>query len=1309
MVTMMVSPGMILCASLVIQFMVLGVVAEGEWAVNYISKSVCALKGSEVTMSCTYTYPSDHSVQKAFWMNKLVTGGEGPNLSNDPEYRGRVQYLGDKQHNCTVLLRNLTEKDQSKYYFRFITDQPGGSWQGTGGVDLSVTDLQVEVPERVIEGDEVTLTCKTTCSLTVRRAFTWYRDGHPLSSSTDQLHLQPVSREDAGRYRCAVLGQNLQSPEVTLNVRSVADDKWAVNYNSKSICALKGSAVTMSCTYTYPSGLTVQRAFWMNKLVASGEAPNLSDDPEYRGRVQYLGDKQHNCTLRLSDVRETDKRKYYFRFLTDRHGGSWQGEDGVDLSVTDLQVEVPERVMEGDKVTLTCKTTCSLTVTPTFTWYRNEHPLSSSTDQLHLQPVSREDAGRYHCAVLGQDLRSPEVTLNVRFSPKSISVSIHPSGEIVEGGSVTLTCSSDANPPVEYHWFKGTSLAAKRETYTMKKISSVDSGEYKCRSSNEHGYKYSEALNLNVLYPPKNTLVSISPSGKIVEGSSVTLTCSSDANPPVESYMWFKDAGASTIGSGYSYSFTFDSKSSGLYYCLAQSKHGSQKSAGIPVNVKGDYIMILYVAFGLSLCAVAALLVIVCLMSRKKRKTRKADKHDYQNFDPNAKDDTYTALDRMSRSPDYDTLATVRNQKRMFLFVDVSCSAGGRPGSPKRGRKNASDKLLISLRMSLTVSLVFLLFISGVVAQYVWGVDYNSKSICAVKGSTVTMYCTYTYPRRYWVRKAFWTKEWGQGSEPRDLSEDPEYRGRVKYIGDKQHNCTLRLSDVTENDQRRYYFRFLTHEPGGRYQGADGVYLSVTDLQVEVPERVKEGDKVTLTCKTSCSLSDRPTFTWYRNGRYLSSSTDQLHLQPVSRENKDRYRCAVLGQKLHSPEVTLNVRYGPKSISVSISPTGEIVEGSSVNLTCSSDGNPPVEYNWFKGTSSVGKGETFTMKKISSVDSGEYKCRSSNEHGNKYSEALTLNVLYPPKSISVSISPSGEIVEGSSVNLTCSSDANPPVQKYTWFKKLDHGVLQKSTSQIYSISNISSADSGEYRCMANNTQGFRYSEYKSLTVLYAPKKALASISESAEGSSVNLTCSSDANPPVQNYTWFKEGGSSPVGYGHRYTALQSGSYYCEAHNEHGSQKSAAVTVTVKGVSIAVLFAFLGMAAGCGCLFAIIAVLYVRRKRKCDSAKHADQKEENIYSNVAAGAATNDTAPDPDLSNQDDAYYAVPTARNPDSAFGTDEEVQYASIQFHCKKVAEKTEGDSTEYTNIRFTHTSATNRSATSMTEDPSVIYSTMK
>ncbi|XP_036419468.1 B-cell receptor CD22-like [Colossoma macropomum] len=273
------------------------------------------------------------------------------------------------------------------------------------------------------------------------------------------------------------------------------------------------------------------------------------------------------------------------------------------------------------------------------------------------------------------------------------------------------------------------------------------------------------------------------------------------------------------------------------------------------------------------------------------------------------------------------------------------------------------------------------------------------------------------------------------------------------------------------------------------------------------------------------------------------------------------------------------------------------------------------------------------MNKISSVDSGEYKCRSSNEHGEKLSEALTLNVLYPPKSISVSISPSGEIVEGSSVTLTCSSDANPP---------------------------------------------------------------------------------------VQNYTWFKEGGSSPVGSGHSYRALQSGSYYCVAQNEHGSQKSAAVTVTEKGVGNSALYAVIGVTAGCGCLSVIIAVFCVRRKRKGNSADDANQEQENLYSNVAVRPATSDSAADPDPSNQDDGDYdnVVPQrVRNPRnaessavaaSAFGADEEVQYASVQHRRDKVVEKTKVDA-QYASVRFSRTGAANRAATSTLEDPSVIYCSVK
>ncbi|KAI2668065.1 B-cell receptor CD22 [Labeo rohita] len=326
---------------------------------------------------------------------------------------------------------------------------------------------------------------------------------------------------------------------------------------------------------------------------------------------------------------------------------------------------------------------------------------------------------------------------------------------------------------------------------------------------------------------------------------------------------------------------------------------------------------------------------------------------------------------------------------------------------------------------------------------------------------------------------------------------------------------------------------------------------------------------------------------------------------------------------------------------ITISPSGEIKEGDSVTLICSSDSNPPAEISWFKGEMFLGSGR---ISKISSDHSGEYKCKSINKHGEKYSDDVTLNVMYRPRNISVSITLSGEIKEGDSVTLNCSSDSNPPAE-ISWFK----GGMFVGSGRIYSISKISSDHSGEYKCKSRNKHGEKDSDD------IHPKNVLVSFSgEIVEGDSVTLICSSDSNPPALNFSWFKKDESSSVGSGQSFSPLQSGRFYCEAHNQHGSQRSDAVTVTVHhgaGKNVIVITA----ASGGGFIIIIIIILII--------------------------------------------LFIIDT-----------EEIQYATVQYHRKKETNRPEDNECQYDNIRVHQPDAAVRQSNVQTvEDTSVIYSSVK
>ncbi|XP_066511471.1 hemicentin-1-like [Hoplias malabaricus] len=1114
-------------------------------------------------MGCTYTYPSN---QTAFWTKGWsVNGEEPPDLLNDPEYRDRVQFTGDKQHNCTLRLRDVTEKDQRKYYFRFITDQTGGKYQGEDGVDLSVTVLQVEVPETVTEGDRVTLTCKTSCSLTDSPTFTWYKNGHGLSSRTDQLHLQSVSREDKGRYHCAV--QGLNSPEVTLNVR------YGPKNVSVSICpsgeTVKDSSVTLTCSsdanppvqnYTWfkegTSFLSKGENYTMNRIrsVDSGEYKcNCSNEhgekhsEDLTLNVLY-GPKNVSVSIRpsgetvedssvtltcssdanppvqnytwfkkldkgpqlkstqqnysISNISSADSGEY--RCMANNTQGS-QLSEYKTLTVlygpksVSVSVRPSGETVEDSSVTLTCSSDAN--PPPECNWFKGTSFLSKG-ENYTMNRIRSVDSGEYKCNCSNEhgEKYSEALTLNVLYPPKSVSVSIRPSGETVEDSSVTLTCSSDANPPPECNWFKGTSLLSKGENYTMNRIRSVDSGEYKCNCSNEHGVKYSEPLTLNVVYPSKSVSVSIRPSGETVEDSSVTLTCSSDANPPVQNYTWFKEGETSPVGSGHSYS----ALQSGSYYCVAQNEYGAQIAAAVTLNVRYGPKNILVSIHPSGEIVEDSSVTLTCSSDANPP----PEYNWFKGTSLAAKGEIYTM-----------------NKTSSVNSGEYRCKC-----SNEHGEKYSEALTLNVLYPPKSVSVSI------------------RPSGETVEDSSVTLTCSSDAnppPECNWFKGTSF------------LSKGENYTmNRIRSVDSGEYKCNC------------------SNEHGEKHSEALTLNVLYPPKSVSVSIRPSgetvEESSVTLTC--SSDANPPPECNWFKGTSFLSKG-ENYTMNRIRSVDNGEYKCNCSNEhgEKHSEALTLNVLYPPKSVSMSIRPSGETVEDSSVTLTCSSDANPPPECNWFKGTSFLSKGENYTMNRIRSVDNGEYKCNCSNEHGEKHSEALTLNVLYPPKSVSVSIRPSGETVEDSSVTLTCGSDANPPPE-CNWFK----GTTYLSKGEIYTMNKTSSVDSGEYKCKCSNEHGEKYSEVLTLNVLYPPTSVSVSITfsgETVEDSSVTLTCSSDANPPVQNYTWFIEGETSPVGSGHSYSftknSRSSGWYYCFTQNELGSKKSAAVPVNIEVLQVEV--------------------------------------------------------------------------------------------------------------------------------------------
>ncbi|XP_026856989.1 myelin-associated glycoprotein isoform X2 [Electrophorus electricus] len=116
---------------------------------------------------------------------------------------------------------------------------------------------------------------------------------------------------------------------------------------------------------------------------------------------------------------------------------------------------------------------------------------------------------------------------------------------------------------------------------------------------------------------------------------------------------------------------------------------------------------------------------------------------------------------------------------------------------------------------------------------------------------------------------------------------------------------------------------------------------------------------------------------------------------------------------------------------------------------------------------------TLQITDLRTTDSGIYVFRFITDHPVSKlpgQRGLTLQVTDGPVT-SVTVISTGEIAEGSSLTLTCTSYSTSPVMNYTWFKTNGAITSLRGSGQNFSIERLSSKDSGLYTCMAQNSWG----------------------------------------------------------------------------------------------------------------------------------------------------------------------------------------------------------------------------------------------
>ncbi|CAH2094222.1 unnamed protein product [Euphydryas editha] len=319
-------------------------------------------------------------------------------------------------------------------------------------------------------------------------------------------------------------------------------------------------------------------------------------------------------------------------------------------------------------------------------------------------------------------------------------------------------------------------------------------------------------------------------------------------------------------------------------------------------------------------------------------------------------------------------------------------------------------------------------------------------------------------------------------------------------------------------------------------------------------EPYDEGTTLELVCEVRGG-DPRPSLIWYLENTLIDDSfelredgvtVNNLTFPSIGRQHlNSRLICQASNTNLAPPQtklLILDINLRPLTVQI-MNKNRVLSADRSYEVECKTTGSrPEAQVNWWKGFKPLRK----KAKNFSDTNSttsiltfvpeaedhdNQLICRAENSRvaNSVIEDTWQLNVHYVPIAtlkMGSNLNPN-HIKEGDDVYFECNVQSNPKANRLAWYKdsqEIQHnassGIILSDQSLV--LQSVNRTASGDYSCLAHNSEGSASSNPVSLQVRYAPSCNLpedAQVLGALKKELIELLCAVDSNPEPSNFEW----------------------------------------------------------------------------------------------------------------------------------------------------------------------------------------------